>query len=65
MQKKNVRKLVKYWEQSMIRQMDSLFNNIKLLIMLRMGHIHIMHIMLFIIQHIILLDTRYLQLWTM
>ena len=49
----------------MIRQMDSLFNNIKLLIMLRMGHIHIMHIMLFIIQHIILLDTRYLQLWTM
>ena len=42
--------------------MDTLFNNIKFLIMFHMGHIHIM---LFIIQHIILLDTRYLQLWTM
>jgi hypothetical protein len=62
MQKKNVRKLVKYWEQLMIRQMDTLFNNIKFLIMFHMGHIHIM---LFIIQHIILQDTRYLQLWTM
>ena len=62
MQKKNVRKLVKYWEQLMIRQMDTLFNNIKHLIMFHMG---LIHIMLFIIQHIMQLDIRYLQLWTM
>ena len=42
MQKKNVRKLVKYWEQLMNRPMDSLFNNIRLLIMFRMVHTHIM-----------------------
>ena len=42
MQKKNVRKLVKYWEQLMNRLMDSLLHNIRLFIMFRMVHTHIM-----------------------
>jgi hypothetical protein len=71
MQKKNVRKLVKYWEQLMNKPMDSLFRCTKLFIMPRMVmDIRIMLlimtlIILFIMLHIILLATRYLQLWTM
>jgi hypothetical protein len=73
MQKKNVRKLVKYSEQLMIKRIMGrhLCRCIMLLIMYRMGMVHIhtmLHIMILVIQfimHIIVQHTKYLQPWKM
>jgi hypothetical protein len=73
MQKKNVRKLVKYSEQLMIKRIMGrlLFKCIMLLIMHRMGMVHIhtmlliMIIVILFIMHIIVQHTKYLQPWNM
>jgi hypothetical protein len=71
MQKKNVRKLVKYSEQLMIKRIMGrrLCRCIMLLIMYRMVHIHtmllIMILVILFIMHIIVQHTKYLQPWNM